>query len=265
MFFVFGLKYGEKIRQKYTAPAVSKEVETARNLRKCLDSGDIAGFKEIWNTNGRRHDVDAPLLQCQWSPLMIACQGHHIELVDYILFDLNADPNASPDDYTALILACTDPNSNFALHGSISPDDELNALRICQRLLSRGAMVNKATSMNETPLMFAAQSGYVSVIELLLQNNAAKEAKNNNNETALFYAVKNNRYDATKALIEAGAIVETVNRFGDSPKLIADDNGFEALLEFFPTDPIVEFVPSKFSNYNNYMDLIPTAFPDQVL
>lgn len=263
--FLVALKFGEKIRRYRQPPTVSREDELAQSLRKCLDSGDMVGFKEIWNANDRNLDINAQLRSCQWTPLMIACQGHHMELVDYILSELNADPNASPDDYTPLILACIDPCSIFALHNGNPPDDELNALRICQWLLCRGAMVNKATNLSETPLMFAAQSGYVSVIELLLQKNAAKEAKNNEDETAIFYAVKNNRYDATKALIEAGAIVETVNRFGDTPKSIAQDNGFDSLLDFFPPDPIVEFVPSNFSNYNTYIDLIPTAFPDQVM
>lgn len=247
-------KFGERIRKEKPAPVRNSENEIAQNLYRSIQTGDVEKFQEIWLTNCDKFDVNVPIRNFNWTPLMYACDEGHVDLVKYLLFQLNADPNANSNDWSALILAC---RCSTYRH----PDEESNALQICQWLLQFNAMINQANLRRETPLMYAAASGFVSVIEWLLQNNSALEAKNVMDETALFYAIRNNQFDATKKLIEAGANIETIDRNGETPKLIAENENFDTILELFPPDPVYEFVPSDFKFFNTYMDLIPTAFP----
>lgn len=185
----------------------------------------------------------------------------------YLLFDLHANPNANSNDMTALILACSGPLDMYgtAMNSEQNTsDDEERTLHICELLLDDGgAMVDKANLRHETALMFAAGNGFVSVIKCLLDRKATLEACDNNEQTALFYAVKENHLDAVQVLIEAGALVEAKDRYGTTPKLLAQQLGFDNLLDLFPPDPIYEYVPHQFMSYNTPEDLIPTAFADK--
>lgn len=257
------LKNGERIRFEQPAPIVNSENEIAQKLYRFTQTGDVANFRELWESNRDKLDVNAPIRNHSWTPLMYACDEGHVDLVKYLLFQLNADPNAHSSDWSALILACRCSSTNLFHDLRAIESDESNALQICQWLLQFNAMINQANLQRETPLMHAAASGFQSVIVWLLQNNSALEAKNNDDETALFYAVRHNQFNATKTLIEAGAIVEMQNCYAETPKSIAQNENFDHILELFPPDPIYNFIPSHLTYYDTYMDLIPTAFPER--
>lgn len=161
------------------------------------------------------------------------------------------------------MLACSGSMDIYSTSNDVSQTDEANALQICRWLLERRAMVDKANLRRETALMHAAGSGYVSVIELLLNNKATLEACDTEGKTALFYAVSQNRFDAAKLLIEAGALIDAEDRFRETPKLIAQDKGYENILTLFPVEPVLDCIPSEYCTYNSHMDLIPTVFPQQ--
>lgn len=263
MFRYVILKFGERIRRRSPVRTVNKEDELARSLYKCVFDGDFDGFRNIWEVNRETLDVNQPLKSFEYTPLMFACQGRHIDLIQYLLFELNADPNANSNNWTALLLACYGSMDIHSNSNEVSAVDEEKTLQICHWLLDRKAMVDKSNLQRETALMLAAGNGFVSVINLLLEQKATLEACDNDGETALFYAVKGNRFDATKALIEAGALIDTENRFQETPKVVAQEKGFDDLLPLFPPDPVFECIPSQYSTYNTHMDLIPTAFPQK--
>lgn len=256
------MQFGERIQRAKPEPIVKLEDETARHLYRCLYDNDIDGFREIWS---HVHlDVDQPLRTFQWTPLMIACQCRHLEFVRYLLIDLHANANASSNDMSVLILTCLGPYDLFGTTNGISAIDEANVKQICELLLDHGdAMVDKANLRRETALMHAAANGFVTVIKCLLDRKATLEACDVDDRTAIFFAVQGNHFDAVRVLIEAGALTETENRFGSTAKLLAQQMGFDNLLELFPPDPIVEFVPNQFTSYETPYDLIPTAFPDK--
>jgi hypothetical protein len=67
---------------------------------------------------------------------------------------------------------------------------------LCRDLLARGAPVNgKAGWRQSTPLMYAAASGSLETVELLLSSGADVKAKNVNDATALGIAIERG-YDA---------------------------------------------------------------------
>lgn len=231
-------------------------------LQNAIISGNVEEFRERWDANDSNRDINKALFHSM-TPLMLACQERHVNLVKYLLFDLNADPNANSNDMNALMLVCIGKIDLYSDRDEVSTEEEGKVLQICQWLLDKQAMIDKTNLRRETTLMHAASNGYVSVIQLLLQNKATLEACDNDEKTALFYAVNGNRLDATKALLEAGAMVDVEDRFHNSPKRLAQENGNDAIVELFPPDPIVKYVDVKFNTYQTYKDLIPTAFPEK--
>lgn len=245
---------------------INIEDETGRHLYRCVFENDYDGFLEIWN-HGHHRDIDKPLRTFEWTALMFACQNRHVDFVRRLLTEMDADRNANSNDMTALILACSGPFDLYGTTHDISTKDEEKTLQICKMLLDPTidniAMVDKGNLRRETALMYAAGNGFVSVIKYLLKHGATLEACDRDDHTALFYAIRENRFDAVQVLIEAGALVEAQDRDGRTPKQYAQELGFDNLLEFFPPDPIVEFVPHHFTTYDTAHDFIPTAFPDK--
>ena len=82
-------------------------------------------------------------------------------------------------------------------------------MRIWFRLLFKaGADPNQTLGNGETPLMMAARTGSVPVIELLLERGARIDAREKlRGTTALMWAVANSNTDAVRLLIARGADV----------------------------------------------------------
>jgi ankyrin repeat protein len=73
---------------------------------------------------------------------------------------------------------------------------------VCARLITRGADVNKT---GWTPLHYAATTGQVAVIDLLLQNYAYIDAESPNGSTPLMMAAHYGSNDSVQRLLSAGA------------------------------------------------------------
>lgn len=73
---------------------------------------------------------------------------------------------------------------------------------ICQKLIARDADVNKP---GWTPLHYAATSGHLDVMRMLLDNHAYIDAASPNGSTPLMMAAMYGTTDAVKLLLEAGA------------------------------------------------------------
>lgn len=87
-------------------------------------------------------------------------------------------------------------------------------------LLSRcSSDIDRAGGDNDwTPLMFAADTGYLRVIRILLKWGADVSAKTVHDHTALHNSVRNRHLAVTKALIKAGADLEAkTNRAATGP------------------------------------------------
>ncbi|OBI68253.1 hypothetical protein A5664_11520 [Mycolicibacterium fortuitum] len=88
------------------------------------------------------------------------------------------------------------------------------------RLLSEGADVNAVDSQGFTPLLFAAASDSVDVVQLLLDAGADIESADVKGETPLYKAVRNRTRGAvpiTKLLLERGANPNAHLANGSSP------------------------------------------------
>lgn len=239
-------------------PLISQVDNTPTQLYDAVCHGRVEEFGSI--LQAKILDVNEPIGTYDWTPLMFACQMRQLDMVKYLLFELNADPNANCNDMTPLILVCCGRMSVYGDDDGGATEEESKVLQICEWLIQCQAMVNKINLRRKSPLMYASSNGFISVIQLLLNNRAILEACDNDGKTALFYAVNQNQYEATKILIEAGALIDAEDTFHNTPKRLAMEKGFDDIVALFPPDPVIECVPISFRSYQTYKDLIPTAF-----
>lgn len=228
-------------------------------MAKSIRSDDISGLCNLINLN-RNIKINDPLPDFKWTPLLIACQERKVNIVRYLLFELNADPNVHIDMMTPLIVVCNG-YKNLHYDSEFDSSDESEVLQIAEMLLSRNAVINMHNVMGETALMFAAENGYASVIKLLIEKNVSIEAMDNDGKTALMYAVKGNQYEATKTLIEAGSLTDIEDRYNNTPKRLAQENCIEDIKNLFPPNEQIVAVPNDYAFYSTYKDYLPTAYP----
>ena len=94
--------------------------------------------------------------------------------------------------------------------------------------IRNGANVNAKTDGDWTPLMMAAANNIdPEVLRVLINAGAIIDAKNVRpaGETALWLAVERNTFDVVKVLIDAGANVNAVDKYGYTVLMIAAEVG----------------------------------------
>jgi ankyrin repeat protein len=84
-------------------------------------------------------------------------------------------------------------------------------LDICQKLITRGADVNKT---GWTPLHYAASRGHTEVIKLLLENYAYIDAESPNKTTPLMMAASYSTPETVQLLLDEGADPTLRNQLG---------------------------------------------------
>lgn len=80
---------------------------------------------------------------------------------------------------------------------------------IVKLLLQHGANVNAQSSSGNTALHFACCSGYDGVVQLLVQHNAELEHQNENGHTPLMEAASGGHVKVAKLLLDNGAGINT--------------------------------------------------------
>ena len=119
------------------------------------------------------------------SPLMVASEEGHVQIVTKLLLQENTDVNKkSQSGYTALWYAC-----------NYGKEDVVNAL------LEANADPNICLDSGLSPLIMASIWGYPQIVQKLLQNNADIFKKNDSGKTALSLA-EENKHDEVVAILE---------------------------------------------------------------
>jgi len=136
--------------------------------------------------------------------------------------DINGVANINNVDYTALMIACKQPN--FSLAALLLEQEEIAVnlknskgisalhlackkghIKIVHLLLKRDDIeVNVVDGLGNTPLMFAAKNGHLHVVEQLIEQDVNVEAKNREGETAYALAIKEG-YTKTGKLLKFAA------------------------------------------------------------
>jgi ankyrin repeat protein len=139
------------------------------------------------------------------------------------------DPNTpSPEGLPGLIIALREPSLKAAQAILSSPQTNVEArtaqdesplmmaalkghTALVKELIARGADVNKP---GWAPLHYAATSGNLAIMELLLENYAFIDAESPNGTTPLMMAAMYGSTAAVKLLLDAGADTAMKNKLG---------------------------------------------------
>jgi uncharacterized protein len=162
------------------------------------------------------------------------------------LLERGFDPNTrDPQGQVALILALHGENMAVAEALMARPDTQVNLvngvgesalmmaalrgqLEWCQRLLARGAQVNKA---GWSPLHYAATGPDPRIVALLLERGAIVDAESPNRSTPLMMAARYGKEESVKLLLARGADAKRTNDLGQTAADAARSAGREYLVE----------------------------------
>lgn len=101
----------------------------------------------------------------------------------------------------------TEEEINFEILNAVFAGNEKNVLM----LLKAGANINTSTYEGITPLMYASQRGYLSIVKILTFNGAEVNAAPNDGTTALISAAQNNHEEIVEYLILNDASINAID------------------------------------------------------
>ncbi len=216
----------------------------ASRLFTATERGDLAAVKARLATGD---PVDARNDR-GWTPLMTAAKAGNPEMVKFLI-EKGADVNAKSTSVTgSTVLSFAAEGSNLVVLGELlAHGAKINApsssgstplyfavanhlTAVAEALLSAGADIEAgghtdATGAHYTPLIAAACSGDMAMVELLLAKGARIERASNNGDTALMAAAKYEHPDIVKLLIAKGANVKAAGPKGHTALIYAAYNG----------------------------------------
>jgi ankyrin repeat protein len=182
------------------------------------ETNDLAMLQEALKAN----TVDQRSPNQSYTPLMVAANRNHLQLVDYLI-RAGADVNArSESGETALMLAARSSNS-------------LGVYQTVTLLISAGANPNLVSDGGNSPLMEAAYSGHANALGLLIESGANINHTNKYLETALLVgSLSHGTVAAVKTLIDAGANLRHRDCDGATAIDLAQKNN-TAIYEYYKT------------------------------
>jgi ankyrin repeat protein len=155
-------------------------------------------------------EVDAS----SWSPLHLASQEGHLEVVR-LLLTRGANLNVKTEDWhTPLFLASNN-----------------GRLEVVQILLENGADLDGSDLLKKTPLHGASENGHFEVILSLLDRGANVNAKDAHFWTPLHTASKTGNLKVARELLNRGADVEAQDDLGWTPLHLASQEGYREIVE----------------------------------
>ncbi|MBU0985530.1 MAG: ankyrin repeat domain-containing protein [candidate division Zixibacteria bacterium] len=118
-------------------------------------------------------------------------------------------------------------------------------VEVARALIQLGAGVNVTTNDGKTPLMLSVQSGGAEMTKLILSRHPDLETADSYGRTALsLVARESGSVEIAALLIDAGASINAVDRFGSTPLELAAWRGFSAIVDLLldrgarlPADP----------------------------
>jgi ankyrin repeat protein len=167
------------------------------------ENGDFVEMAQLLVENGAKVNVPSPT---GWYPIQTAAGRGNIKVTTYLLAR-GANPNAA------------DRAGFTALHSAAGSDYGYST---AEALLRHGANPNAKNMHGSTALHQAASQGAIKVMELLLANRADVNAGNNDGYTplhgAVSYGKNDTRKSAVKILLERGANPNAkTSRDGETP------------------------------------------------
>lgn len=186
-------------------------------------AGDLAAVRARLAAGASVRAVDGE----RRTALVRAAYGAHLEVAS-VLIDAGADVNAQDISRQSAYLIAT------------SEIGERAGLALLQLTLARGGDVASLDSYNGTGLIRAADRGFLSIVELLLETSIDKNHVNRLGWTALLEAIILGRGDAAhvavvRALVARGADVNLADASGVTPLAHARSRGHAEMVVILET------------------------------
>eukprot|EP01104_Vermistella_antarctica_P014064 TRINITY_DN4365_c0_g2_i1.p1 TRINITY_DN4365_c0_g2~~TRINITY_DN4365_c0_g2_i1.p1 ORF type:complete len:1231 (+),score=306.57 TRINITY_DN4365_c0_g2_i1:338-4030(+) len=141
-----------------------------------------------------------------WTPLLLAASHQNTKAIKLILSKgADADMRSTTRACFIHLLCSQVPKDNVAARGIFDS---------CKTALDHGCDVNAKNSLGLTALHEASSAGAGLVVQWLLKNDADPNMQDHDGETSLHCAVRANRLDEVRLLLEAGASAKLTNKAG---------------------------------------------------
>ncbi|XP_045533484.1 serine/threonine-protein phosphatase 6 regulatory ankyrin repeat subunit B [Pieris brassicae] len=152
-----------------------------------------------------------------WTPLLIACNRGHMELVNTLLSN-----HARVDVF--------DVEGRSALHLAA----EHGYLQVCDALLTNKAFINSKARNGRTALHLAAMNGFAHLVKFLIRDhNAVIDVLTLKKQTPLHLAAASGQIEVCKLLLELGANIDATDELGQKPIHAAAQNNYSEVVQLF--------------------------------
>ena len=196
------------------------------DVNKCTDSGASPLYVACQNGHldivvKLLDNVNTDVSKCVndgASPLYIACHNGHVDVVLKLLDNINTDVNKCRDSGgSPLYAAC-----------------QMGHVKIVKILLTNGADINKSLNDGSLPLQVACNFNHIDVVEEILKVQNPKfdrDLCDNRGWTSLYFACEKGYTNIARILLEHHADPRKCNKNGNSPFMVAQQNGFKEILD----------------------------------
>lgn len=196
---------------------------TKQTTETCFHYCAVAGNNDVLQemlTHMNATDVQKALNRQSsvgWTPLLIACNRGHMELVNTLLAN-----HARVDVF--------DIEGRSALHLAA----EHGYLQVCDALLTNKAFINSKSRVGRTALHLAAMNGYSHLVKFLIRDHAAViDILTLRKQTPLHLAAASGQIEVCKLLLELGANIDATDDLGQKPIHVAAQNNYSEVAKLF--------------------------------
>lgn len=186
-----------------------------------IQEGQIEVVKHLIELTG---EINARCPKSGATGLLIAIENNHPEIIKLLLKN-GASPSIPLEKTTHYHLSfsvgieCGDTPLHIAI--------KFNRIDLVKLLLEAEADIEALNKIYDSPLLVATERMNIEIIEILIKNGAkvnisfSKERFRYGGENPLHLAIKFNRIDIVKLLLESKSNVEALNNTNDRPLLVA--------------------------------------------
>lgn len=148
--------------------------------------------------------------------LMLAAQSGHLSIVEYLAIH-DADINAKP---------------KFPGISPLSAAVRNDRMEVAEYLIRHGAKIAAKDDYGKQALHYAAEYGYVTMVDMLIYYEAPVDTSDGFGKTPLYFALVNNHIDIAQLLVENGADVLRKDSNGNNYLHIVAQNDTTRVADF---------------------------------
>ena len=200
-----------------------RPVSVNHQFMEAIKKGELKVLKRLVSQDHLRRvfedSLGAASRPAGYSPLVVAAQNNHDEIVKHLLSTFKECINLEQESSVNI------DSSNIEGATALWTSATLGHLPIVKVLVKAGANVNHGTRSRSTPIRGAAYDGHLSVVKYLAEKGADIHTPNHCGQSPLGIAAAMKRIDCAEYLISRGACVNEMGHNKDTPLHIAVESG----------------------------------------